>query len=118
MLAVVHRDPNVLHRKARDRALAQHLPHALLDCRNELSRNRATHHFVDELEPAPPLQRLDAQIDLAELARAARLFLVTAVTLGGTRDGLAIRNARRMRLHVYAVALRHALQHHAQMELA
>jgi hypothetical protein len=40
-------------------------------------------HGVDELEPGAARQRLDAQIDLAELARAAGLLLVPGVPFGG-----------------------------------
>ena len=80
--------------------------------------NRSAHHFVDELETLAALERLDAQEHLAELPRAAGLLLVPAVPFRLARDGLAIGNARRVRLHAHAVALRHALEQHAQVELA
>ena len=73
---------------------------------------------VHELEARAAVERLDAQVHLAELSGAAGLLLVPAVTFGGPRNGLAVGNARRVGLHVHAVALAHALQQHAQVELA
>ena len=118
VLAVVHDDAHVLQRIAGDRPFGQHLAHAFLDRRNELVGDRAADHLVDELESRAARQRLDSQVHLAELARAAGLLLVAAMAFRPARDGLAIGNARRMRLDVHAVALGHALEHHAQVQLA
>ena len=85
---------------------------------NELPRDRAAHHFVDELESRAALERLDPQEHFAELARAAGLFLVPAVAFGRARDGFAVGNARRMGFDVHAIALRHALEQHPQVQLA
>ena len=116
VLAVVHRDAHVLDWKASERAFAQHLAHALFHRRNVLARDGAAHHVVDELEAGAATERFDAQVHLAELPRPAGLLLVPAMALGRTGDGLAVGNARRVRLHVHAVALSHALEQHAQME--
>jgi hypothetical protein len=78
----------------------------------------STDHVVHELEARAALESLYAQKDLAELSRPTRLLLVPAVPVGGTHDGLAVRNARRFRLDVHAVALGHALEQHAQVQLA
>ena len=50
---------------------------------------------IDEFEAGAARQRLDAQVDLAELARAAGLLLVPGVAFGRRGDGLAIGDARR-----------------------
>src|SRR6185503_20977019 len=108
----------VLHRKARDRAFAQNLPHAFLDRWNELRGNRTADHIVDELETLAALERLDSQIHLAELTGAAGLLLVTMMAWRRARDRLFVWNARHVRLAAYAVALAHALEHHAQVQVA
>ena len=69
-------------------------------------------------KPCAAIERLDAQIHLAELAGAAGLFLVAVMTFGRARDRLAIGNARRVRLAAHAVALAHAIEQHAQMQIA
>jgi hypothetical protein len=93
------------------------LAHAFLDGRDELVRNRATDDIVDELEPAAAVERLDAQIHLAELPGAAGLLLVAVMTLGRTADRLAVRHARRTRLDGDPIALADPLQHHAQVQV-
>src|SRR5690606_40380612 len=98
MLAVVHDRSHVLQTETGNDAFIEHLPNAFLDGRNELRRDGAAHDFVDELEALPAPERLDAQEHFAELARAARLFLVSMVTFRRARDRLAIGNARRVRL--------------------
>ena len=50
-------------------------------------------------------QRLHANPAIAELAVAAGLLLVPALYLGLATNGFAIRNFRRVQLHVHAVAL-------------
>src|SRR6185437_4176542 len=116
-LAVVYRDTHVLDGKSRDRPLGKDLAHTLLDRRDELARNGSAHHIVDELEPGASLERLDAQIHLAELAGTASLLLVPAVPLGWTHDRLPVGDARRMGLHVHAVAFGHALEQHSQVKV-
>ncbi len=90
MLAVVDDDLDVLHRVAVDGALCHGLLRARLDGRNETARDGAANDFAGELEAVALWQRLDAQVDLAELARAAGLFLVAVVALGLGRDRLAV----------------------------
>jgi hypothetical protein len=50
--------------------------------RHEDAGNRAALDVVDEFETGAALQRLDLQVHLAELAGAARLLLVPAMSLG------------------------------------
>ena len=64
------------------------------------------------------LQRFDAQIDLAELSGAAALLLVAVVALGRRGDRLAVGDARRPRVDLELVGLLHALEQHAQVQLA
>ena len=77
-LAVVHRDAHVLKRIAREVAGVEHRAHAFFDRRDELVRDRAALHAVDELEALAARQRLHLQEHFAELAGAAGL-LVPAV---------------------------------------
>ena len=51
---------------------------------------------------APRAQRLDLDLAVAELAVAAGLLLVAAVRLGRRLDRLAVRDARRLEVHVDA----------------
>src|SRR6185312_11101945 len=55
MFAVVHGDADVLQGKPVERAFAEHLPHALLHRRYELSGDGAAHHVVHELEAGAAL---------------------------------------------------------------
>src|SRR5688572_18983178 len=96
VLAVVYRDPYVLHGIARDRTRFEHLPHAFLHRGYVLVRDHAAFHRVDELEARAALERLDAQIDFAELARAAGLFLVPVMAFRFGADRFAVRDAGRL----------------------
>ena len=98
------RDAEVDHRVAGEVAAHARVLDALLDRRNELPRNRAAEDVVDELEIGAARQRLDLDLAVAELAVAAGLLLVAAVRLGRRLDRLAIRNARRLQVHVDAEA--------------
>src|SRR5439155_13859160 len=92
----------------------EHLAHALLDRGDELRRDRATLDLVDELEARAARQRLDSQIDLAELAGAAALLLVPVVSLGRRGDGLAVCDSRRARVDLAFVGVVHAVEQRAQ----
>ena len=70
-----------------------------LDGGDELPRDRAAEDLVDELELAAARQRLHADLAVAELAVAAGLLLVAAVSVDARRDGLAIGDARRLQVH-------------------
>ena len=129
VLAVDHGDAHVLQLIAGDRAVLQHLAHALFHCRQELVGDGAALDRIDELEAAAARQGLDAQEHLAELPGTAGLLLVAVVAVGRCAHRLAVGDARRARLHLHAVALLHALQgqlqvqvgqpaHHALVELA
>src|SRR5438046_2242281 len=83
---------------------------ALFDRRHELSRDGAAEDVVDELELRAARQRLDLDLAVAELAVASGLLLVPAVRFGGGPDRLAVRDARRLQVHVDAepaLQLRH-----------
>src|SRR5688500_3180380 len=107
MLAVIHADAYILQRKAGDHAFREHLTDALLHSRDELRWNRAADDVVDELEAGPARQRFDAQRHFPELARPARLFLVSMMAVRRACDCFPIRNARRMRFALHAVTLAH-----------
>ena len=118
VLAVVDVDAHVLQREAGERARGEHRLHALLHGGNERRGDGAALHRVDELEAAATRQRLDLEVDLAELAGAAGLLLVPVVPFGRGGDGLAIRDARRARGDFELELARHALQHRAQVQVA
>src|SRR5688500_14600443 len=111
VLAVEHRDADVLHRKPRDRTVLENLLDALAHRGHELVRNDAALGGVDEIEAAAARKRLDAQAHFAELPRAAGLLLVAVCRFGLTGDRLAIRNARRPRVDLDLVLRGHALEH-------
>ena len=81
---------------------------ALLDRRDVLLRHRAADHLVLELDARVALLRLEGDLHLGVLARAARLLLVgvgLGVRLG---DGLAVGHLRRADIGVDAVFARAA----------
>ena len=118
VFALVDHHAQVMQREAGHRAVGQRLADALLDRRDELARNGAADDLVDELEASATFERLDPQEHLAELAGPAGLLLVAVVPLGGLRDRLAVGDARRPGRDVHVIALGHALEHHAQVQLA
>ena len=73
---------------------------------------------VLELETRASRQRLHAQKDLAELAGAASLLLVSMMTLGGCRDRLQIGDLRWVGADLYAELIPHSLHYEPQMQLA
>ena len=94
VLAEVDLHLDVHHLVARDHALFHLLANALLDGRDELVGDRAPLDRVDEVEALPALAGPDPQVDLAELAAAAGLFLVPMVGLGLAGDRLEVRDVR------------------------
>src|SRR6185503_446651 len=104
--------------EAGDRPLGQRRAHALLDARDELVRDRAAAHLVDELEAGAARQRLDAQEDLAELAGAAGLLLVAVVALGAAGDRLAVRDLRLLGVDLDAEAALELLHRDLEVQLA
>src|SRR6185312_17534556 len=86
-LAVVDDHANVLQRIARDVARLQHLAHPFLHRGDELPGNRPAFHCIDELESLSARQRLDLEVNLAELTSPAGLFFVPAMAfrLGANR---------------------------------
>src|SRR5690242_20830898 len=94
-LPVVDDYLHILHWIAGDGAMLHDLQHAFFHRWNVLPGDRATFYFIHELEAAAARQRLDAQIDFAELPSATSLLFMPAVSFGRRCDRLAIRDARR-----------------------
>ena len=92
--------------------------HALLHGRDEDGGDHAALHLVDELEAAAARERLDLEVDLAELAGAAGLLLVPAVALGLLRDRLAVGDLGRLGVDLQLVLRGHLLELHAHVQLA
>ncbi len=118
MLAVVHRHPYILHGIAGNCAAFQHLANAFFHGRNELIGDGASHNLVDKFETAFSRHGLYSKINLAELAGAAGLLLVAVMAFRRFGDGFAVRDARRLRVHLHIVLLRHLLEHDTQMQVA
>jgi hypothetical protein len=59
-------------------------------------RDGAAEDLVGEVELLAARQRLDGDLAVGELAAAAGLLLVAAVTVGGLEDGLAVVHLGRM----------------------
>ena len=85
---------HVDHRIARQHAGLHRLFHAVFDRRDEIARDRAALGGVDELKAAALLQRLDSQVDHAELSVTAALADETAFGLRGLANGLAVGDLR------------------------
>ena len=100
--AVEDRRLEVHHRVAGEEPAHPRFLDALLDGRHVLARDRAAEDVVDELEIAAARQRLDPDLAVAELSVAAGLLLVASVRLGRRGDRLAIRNPRRLEVHLDA----------------
>jgi hypothetical protein len=81
-LAVIDDDAHILDREAGDHAVGSAPGARPSRPRHEYAGDHAALDVVDELEAGAALQRLDLQVDLAELAGAARLLLVPAMALG------------------------------------
>ena len=116
--AVEHGDAEVDHRIAGQIAAGPRVLDPLLDRRHELARNRPAEDVVDELEVGAAAQRLDADLAVAELPVAAGLLLVAPVRLGGRLDRLAIRDARRLQVHVDAEAALQLRDRHLDVQLS
>jgi hypothetical protein len=85
------------------------------------TKTRSTLLPTSDCWKATPLSRgagLDAQPDLGELARAARLLLVAVARLAAAADGLAVRDARLLERDAHAEAPAQPLDDHLQLDLA
>src|SRR5689334_21204306 len=98
--AVVHDHAHILQREAGYVTGLDDLSHALLNRGNELAWDRAALDRIHKLESFAARQRLDTQIDFAELACSARLLLVTIVSFSLRHDRLAEWNGRRPRVEL------------------
>ena len=116
--AVVERDLGVHDRVARVGALLHRGLDALLHGRDELARDRAADDGVDELERRAGRLGLEAQVDVAVLAGAARLLDVLVLALGGLRDRLAVGDLGRVDLRLDAVLALEAVDDDLEVELA
>src|SRR5205814_8635612 len=63
---------------------------------NKVSRNGAAENVVHELEFRASRQRFHFNLAVAILTMAASLLLVTALNVGASANGLAIRNLGRL----------------------
>ena len=110
--AVVDRALEIHHRESGQKAVRGRFHDSLFNGGNEIARDGAAENFVGELEFPAARQRLHANPAIAELAVAAGLLLVAALHVGLAANGFAIRNLRRVQLHIHAVALLQAADDH------
>src|SRR5439155_4411899 len=99
--AVVQGDPEIDDGVTRQEAAAARVLNALFHGRNERWGNGSSENVVHELEIRTAAERLNADLAVAELAVSAGLLLVPSVRLGRRLDGLAVRNTRRLEVHVH-----------------
>src|SRR5690606_18549460 len=71
----------------------------------EVLRNGAAKDLVDPFKSGPAVERFKDHLAVPELAAAARLFLVPPLNLGRLRDGLFIRDLRRMQCDLNVIAV-------------
>src|SRR5205814_9636060 len=86
--------------------------------RNQLPRDRSAENIVDELEVRAARQRFNLDLAVAGLTVPARLLLVAAVSFGRRLDRLAVRNARRLQVHVHAETPLELRDRHLDVQLA
>ena len=101
-----------------ERTPVQILLHAALDRGDVLPRHRATDNGLGELETGAAGQRLDVEMDITELAVAARLLLVAAMLGGRLADGLFVRHLRQPRLDLEIVSVAQPCQGDLKVDLA
>ena len=102
--AVVERDAEVDDGIAGKVSARCRLLNSLLDGGNEVARDGSAEDIVDELKAGAALERLDANLAVAELAVASGLFFVAAMRVGASPDGFAIRNLWRLERDLGMVA--------------
>ena len=117
VFAVVHDDTNIDHRVAGNGAMHQHFAHALFHRRHVLAGNGAALDLINKLKPGATRQGLDAQEDLAKLARTTRLLFVPVVALGIEGDGFTVGDLGRPDVDLKSVHLLQPCQQHAQVQL-
>ena len=115
--AVVQDGPDARHRITGDDAALHRFLDALLGRLDELLRDGAADDLVDELEPALG-DRLEAHLDVTELALTARLADELAFRLGLARDGLAIRDLRLADVRTDVELADHAVDDDLEVQLA
>ncbi len=93
LLAVEHDYLHVVHRITRERALLHGGFDSFFDRRQIRAGKVHAHEFVGKFKVRVG-QRLDPQVDFAELARAARLLFVTVHGRAFARDAFAVRHLR------------------------
>src|SRR5947208_1849307 len=102
-----------------ERPMLERLGDAFLDRRNVVARHRAAGDHLFELEASATRQRLHVDHDIAKLAVAARLLLVTAANIeNGFLYRFAIADLRLVPLDRHRVAASEPLGRNAQMHLA
>ena len=91
VLAIVEDAADAGHGVTGDAAIGDDLSYTLFYCGPILTGNCAANYFGDELECGGLIgEGFDAEVDLAELARAAGLFAVAVVTIGARGDGFFV----------------------------
>ena len=94
------------------------LAHALLDRRDIFARDVAALDLVEEGDAGAALARGDRDLDLAELAGAARLLLVGVGQLDRLREALAIGDLRSADIGLDLELALHAVDQDVEVELA
>ncbi|VVT18912.1 transposase [Roseovarius sp. EC-SD190] len=95
ILAVDQRDLEVDHRKASERAAVHHRTDTLFDTRDIFLGHGTANDLAFKAEAFARFCRRDDQLDLGELTRTTRLFLVGVGMLDHMADGLTVSHLRR-----------------------
>src|SRR3546814_10981994 len=91
---------------------------ALFDRRDIFARNVAALDLVQEGDARATFAGSDADLDAAELARAARLLLVGIVDIDGLRERFAVRHLRRADVRFDLELALHAIDEDVEGKLA
>ena len=118
ILAVEQRGLDIHHRISGEHPVFHRLFDAVLDRADELARNGAALGAVDEFESAALAERLDPEIDHAELAMAAGLAHETSLGLGGLANRFAIRDLRLADVRIDLELAQQAVDDDFEMQLA
>ena len=90
---------------------------AFFDGGAKILRNRTAEDLVDPFETGTAFERLKYAFAIAKLSASARLFLMSALNFDLCRDGLFIRNLRRMERDFDVVPLFEFLDDRLNMKL-
>jgi hypothetical protein len=120
VLAVVQGAADAAHRVTGDGALGHDLTDAFFDRGPELAWNGPADHLRGELEALWMVrgERLDAEVDLSKLARAAGLLLVPVMAIGLGGDGFLVGGLGCAGDQFDVVLLLEPFEYDAEVELA